>query len=66
MPTVKAKDLQPGMIVLFPDVKGGSAGYVTISQIDMEAAHIVAISYYYKARYYEDLYHPEAEFELMA
>ena len=67
MRTVKAKDLKAGMIIELPDVAPGfKAGCVTVSQIDFEAPNIVAISYYYKARYFEDLYYPTAEFNLIS
>lgn len=64
---VKAKDLKAGMVIELPDIAPGfTPGSVTISQIDFEAPHIVEVSFYYKARYMADLYHPEAQFKLIS
>ncbi len=67
MRTVKAKELKGGMIIELPDIAPGfKPGLVTITQIEIEAPHIVELSFYYKKRYMADLYHPEAEFKLIS
>lgn len=67
MRTVKAKDLKGGMIIELPDIAPSfKPGLVTITQIEIEAPHIVEVSFYYKKRYMADLYHPEAEFNLIS